>query len=45
MNKKYICDDRDVLENLNKIRNMTDDEFEKYIKSLREDEKNENPKN
>lgn len=28
--EKYICDDRDVLENLQKIRSMTDEEFEAY---------------
>lgn len=28
--EKYICDDRDVMENLQKIRSMTDEEFEAY---------------
>lgn len=32
MNNEYICDDRNVLENLQKIKNMTDEEFEKYLK-------------
>lgn len=34
MNNEYICDDRSVLENAQKIRDMTDEEFDKYIKSL-----------
>lgn len=28
---EYICDDRNVLENLQKIRSMTDEEFEAYV--------------
>lgn len=28
---KYICDDRDVMENLQKIRSMSDEEFEAYV--------------
>ena len=38
MDNEYICDDRNVLENVQKIRNMTDEEFEKYIESLKEQE-------
>ncbi len=33
MNSEYICDDRNVLENLQKIKNMTDEEFEIYLKN------------
>ena len=39
MNKEYICDDRNVLENLRKIRNMTDAEFEEYVKKEKEKQK------
>lgn len=28
---KFICDDRDVMENLQKIRSMTDEEFAAYV--------------
>lgn len=38
MDNEYICDDRNVLEDVQKIRNMTDEEFEKYIESLKEKE-------
>lgn len=31
MDNYYVCDDRNVLENLQAIRNMTDDEFEEYL--------------
>lgn len=31
MDREYICDDRNVLENVQEIRNMTDEEFEKYL--------------
>ena len=31
MDKKNICDDRDTLENAEKIRNMTDEEFNDYV--------------
>ena len=41
MNSEYICDDRNVLENARKIRNMTDEEFEKYIKSLEKENNND----
>lgn len=37
--KKYICDDRNVLENLEKIRNMSDEEFKKYVDSEKNGEK------
>ena len=33
VNSEYICDDRNVLENLQKIKNMTDEEFEIYLKN------------
>ena len=33
---QYICDDRNVLENVQAIRNMSDEEFEKYISELEE---------
>lgn len=33
MKESYICDDRNVLENLQKIRDMSDEEFAEYIKS------------
>lgn len=33
---EYICDDRNVLENAQAIRNMSDEEFEKYISELEE---------
>lgn len=38
----YICDDRNVLESIAKIRSMTDDEFEEYIKELRKNDENNN---
>lgn len=34
MDNEYICDDRNMLENAQKIRSMTDEEFDDYIKSL-----------
>lgn len=33
---EYICDDRNVLENVLLIKNMSDEEYEKYIEELRE---------
>ena len=33
---QYICDDRNVLENAQAIKNMSDEEFEKYISELEE---------
>ena len=33
---EYICDDRDVIEEAREIRNMTDEEFDKYISELKE---------
>ena len=33
---QYICDDRNVLETAQAIRNMSDEEFEKYISELEE---------
>lgn len=38
---KFICDDRDVLENIIKLRNMTDEEFEEYINKMRESQTDE----
>ena len=35
----YICDDRNVLDDLKKVSSMTDEEFEEYLKSL-ENEQN-----
>ena len=34
MDNEYICDDRNMLENAQKLRSMTDEEFDDYIKSL-----------
>lgn len=28
---EYVCDDRDVMEHLQKIRSMTDEEFDAYV--------------
>lgn len=39
MDNEYICDDRNVLEDLQKVRNMTDEKFEKYIEMLKEKER------
>ena len=36
---EYICDETNQLENVEKIRNMTDEEFEIFIKSLEEKQK------
>ena len=38
-----ICDDRNVLEDLQKVRNMTDEEFEEYIKFLKNEENKKEP--
>lgn len=38
MQEEYICDDRDVIENIERIRNMTDEEFDEYIRKLKEKE-------
>jgi hypothetical protein len=35
MDDSYICDDRDVYETVKRIRTMTDEEFEAYLKSLK----------
>jgi hypothetical protein len=35
---EYIIDDRNQIENAQKIRNMTDEEFELYIEKLKEEE-------
>lgn len=32
---EYICDDRDQLSVIHKINSMSDEEFERYIQSLR----------
>lgn len=34
----FICDDRGVLDNIQKIRSMSDEEFEKYIAELKRQE-------
>ena len=34
MENEYICDDRGVWENLQRIRTMTDAEFEAYLEEL-----------
>ena len=39
MNDKYICYDDGILEEIYAIRKMTDEEFETYIKELKEKEK------
>lgn len=36
MQEEYICDDRNVLENIEKIKNMTDEEFTEHLKKLKE---------
>ena len=41
MDNSYICDDRDVSETVKKIRTMTDEEFEEYLKSLKKDNTDE----
>ena len=35
---EYICNQEQDIEILNLVRNMTDEEFEKYIKELKEKE-------
>lgn len=35
---EYICDDRGVWENIQKVKSMTDEEFEKYIEGTKEKE-------
>lgn len=37
-NSEFICDDRGVLENIQKIRSMTDEEFERHIAELKKSE-------
>lgn len=39
MANEYICNDKDVLEDAQRIRNMTDEEFNKYIETLQKDKK------
>lgn len=39
MQKDYICDDRNILEDAQKIRVMTDEEFETYNEALRKKER------
>ena len=44
MKKQYISDDRNILEDVEKIRNMTDEEWEEYVKvqeKMKESGKNE----
>ena len=38
MMNEYICDDRNTLEDVQKICSMTDEEFETYIKSLEKEQ-------
>ena len=35
---EYICDDRNVLENAQEIRNMSDEEFKEYISEIKENQ-------
>lgn len=37
---EYICDDRNLLENAQAIRNMTDEEYERYITELKRKQNN-----
>lgn len=37
---EYICDDRDVIEEIRAIKNMSDEEFEKHINELEQKPKN-----
>lgn len=39
MTNDYICDDRNMLEDTQKIRAMSDEEFEAYNVALKEKEK------
>ena len=39
MENEYICNDENVLENIQKIRNMTDEEFEEYVNNEKEKHK------
>lgn len=34
----FICDDRNVLEDIRRIRSMSDEEFEKYIEEIKKKE-------
>lgn len=38
MNENYLCDDRNVLEDVERICSMTDEEFKNHINSLKENE-------
>ena len=38
MNNEYICDDRNVLERAEWIKNMTDEEWEEYVKANKQKE-------
>ena len=40
MNNEYICNDDGIVEELKKVRSMTNEEFENYVKHLKEREKN-----
>ncbi|MFR8002520.1 MAG: hypothetical protein ACLU62_06315 [Hydrogeniiclostridium sp.] len=37
---KYICDDRDQIEHMQMIREMSDEEFERYLEKLKAEEEN-----
>ena len=39
---KYICDDRDTLEFVQMIREMSDEEFERFLEQLKEKDKVQN---
>ena len=41
MDDKYICNDDGILEELREIRQMSDEEFERYINTLRKSEEME----
>lgn len=34
-NRDFICDDRNVLEDVRKIRTMSDEEFDQYMQKLK----------
>jgi ribosomal protein L29 len=38
MVNEYICDDRNVLEDAQAIRSMTDEEFKSYLDSLKNEQ-------
>ena len=40
MSEKYVCDDRTVIEELQMIRNMSDEEFEQYAEEQKQRKEN-----